>query len=424
MATIIPTGTTQFNITVSNTTYALQDGSTLTVSGTDAAIFQASGVDSDTINIAGDILQSGNSFAAVVLSGNTDVLKVTATGSIIANTGAEFVGDGGQLINNGLIKGQADSGYGIYFEGANTDIVNNKTILATGANGAAIGSFGEDASIYNNGKLQGVYGINATNSRVDIELDTHSKVIGSTAAIFSENTEATDTIHITNHGQIIGQAGAYAIELADSDDRVVNRGTITGQIQMGTGKDVFDNRGGTVDHGIFGGAGDDTLITSSASTKLKENGGSEGYDTVKSTVNYTLSANVERLVLIGNGDTKGTGTADGNDLFGNKGDNKLFGLGGVDSLSGGKGNDQLTGGGGVDTFVFKTGFGHDTITDFSNGVDKIDVSQWSGIDSFSDVKHHLTASGGDLLITLGQDQLVIEHMTKAELNASDFFFPS
>jgi Ca2+-binding RTX toxin-like protein len=424
MAIIIPTGTTQYNIVDSDKSYLLKDGSTLNVSGTDAAIFEGAGNNNNTIKIAGDITQSGMGFAALVLSGDSSVVNLASTGSIIANTGVEFVGGHGQLVNDGVIKSQADNGYGVYFEGSNTDIVNNRTIFAIGANSSAIGSFGEDSSIYNDGKLKGTFGINATNSRSDIVLDTHSRVIGTEAAIFSENTEETDKIHIVNRGQITGLAGAYAIELGDSDDRIINHGTITGKIYMGTGKDVFDNRGGTVDHVILGGAGDDTLFTDASATKLKENGGSEGYDTVKSTISYTLSANVERLVLLGHGNTKGTGTSDGDDLFGNAGNNKLFGLSGADSLDGGKGNDLLTGGGGADTFAFKTGDGHDTITDFTNGVDKIDVVHWAGIDNFSDVKHHLTASGGDLFITLGQDQLIIEHMTKAELNASDFYFPS
>ena len=62
----------------------------------------------------------------------------------------------------------------------------------------------------------------------------------------------------------------------------------------------------------------------------------------------------------------------------------LTGLGGADTLSGEDGNDKLlgnagndvlTGGSGTDTFVFNTGGGVDSITDFEGGTDKIQLVQ-------------------------------------------------
>jgi len=61
----------------------------------------------------------------------------------------------------------------------------------------------------------------------------------------------------------------------------------------------------------------------------------------------------------------------------------LHGEGGADTLGGGKGNDfihgdegndKLSGGKGIDTFVFESGDGKDTISDFGNGADVIDFS--------------------------------------------------
>lgn len=244
-----------------------------------------------------------------------------------------------------------------------------------------------------------------------------------TRGFFSESTETADTLNIINRG-LIEAGNGYAIETQDSREVVVNTGVIHGKIYLGSGDDIFDNRNGTLDHRVEGGAGDDTLITDEATARLKENGGSEGYDTVKSTVNYTLSENVEKLILLGAANTRGTGTEDGNDLFGGAGNNKLFGLDGVDNLDGGRGNDQMTGGSGFDTFHFRTGNGRDTIMDFEDGVDKIALLSWTAIENFQEVKQHLTASGGDLFITDGTDQLIIRDTLKSELNAGDFFFPS
>lgn len=66
----------------------------------------------------------------------------------------------------------------------------------------------------------------------------------------------------------------------------------------------------------------------------------------------------------------------GNDtLLGNEGTNRLIGGVGADTLIGLAGNDRLTGGTGDDSFFFQTeNDGIDTITDFAQGNDVIDVS--------------------------------------------------
>ncbi len=72
-----------------------------------------------------------------------------------------------------------------------------------------------------------------------------------------------------------------------------------------------------------------------------------------SSIDHTLSANVETLVLQGSGNVSGTGNALANNLHGNSGDN---------TLNGGAGADLLTGNAGNDTFVFNVGQGNgDTI---------------------------------------------------------------
>jgi Ca2+-binding RTX toxin-like protein len=101
--------------------------------------------------------------------------------------------------------------------------------------------------------------------------------------------------------------------------------------------------------------------------------------------NDTLTGNAGNDSLNGgNGDDILTGNAgndtlmgdNGNDLiFGNAGDDLLNGGNGEDTLRGGLGTDILTGGNGKDVFVFASGEGTDTITDFSLGNDKIGLPQ-------------------------------------------------
>jgi Ca2+-binding RTX toxin-like protein len=255
-----------------------------------------------------------------------------------------------------------------------------------------------------------------------IHIQEGAKVIG-TNGIYSEGFEPSSRLDITVEGLLEATgADGYAIQTADSKETVINTGTITGKIYLGSGKDTFDNRGGVVTEGIEGGAGDDTLIVDDADTLLIENGGSEGYDTVMSTVSYTLSENVEELILMGKKNINGTGNDDQSDLFGNKGKNKLSALDGNDILDGKKGADKLDGGDGFDTFVFKNGYGHDTIVDFENGIDQIDVSKWKGIDDFDDIESHMSSSKDDVLITLGKDVLRIADTSENDIDANDFIF--
>ncbi|WP_236183005.1 hypothetical protein, partial [Pseudomonas sputi] len=64
-------------------------------------------------------------------------------------------------------------------------------------------------------------------------------------------------------------------------------------------------------------------------------------DTVRSSVNWTLGANLENLVLTGTANLNGTGNELNNTLTGNSGAN---------TLNGGLGADTMIGGDGVDTY--------------------------------------------------------------------------
>ncbi|MEG4143923.1 calcium-binding protein, partial [Microcoleus sp. Pol7_B1] len=64
----------------------------------------------------------------------------------------------------------------------------------------------------------------------------------------------------------------------------------------------------------------------------------------------------------------------GNDLLsGGGGNDSLYGGKGFDTLNGGLGNDILVGGGGNDVFVLGVGLGVDTIADFANSQDTVQL---------------------------------------------------
>ena len=108
--------------------------------------------------------------------------------------------------------------------------------------------------------------------------------------------------------------------------------TLTGN----AGNDTLD--GGAGGDALVGGIGNDVYIVDNAADAVTENA-DEGTDTIQSSITYTLSANVENLVLTGTGAVNGTGNALGNALTGNDATNVLDGGAGADTLAGGAGND-------------------------------------------------------------------------------------
>ena len=92
-----------------------------------------------------------------------------------------------------------------------------------------------------------------------------------------------------------------------------------------------------------------------------------------------------------------TGGAGADTLIGGAGADTLTGGADDDRLIGGAGDDTLTGNAGDDVFVFASGHGSDTITDFDAGVDKIDLSAFTTIKELADVT--LAVNAGIVRIT-------------------------
>ncbi|MGV3551162.1 hypothetical protein [Rhizobium sp.] len=175
-------------------------------------------------------------------------------------------------------------------------------------------------------------------------------------------------------------------------------GQIKGSIYGGEGGDTFSFGAGTLKGTVYGGDDDDTYVITKAVPKIVELE-NEGIDTVKSAVSYTLGDHLEILTLTGKANINATG----NDL------NNI--------LTGNAGNNKLTGGAGLDTFVFGTGGGKDTITDFTLAdLDILDVSKWSGIEDLAGLKANATEKDGDLIITLDKDVLTLKDFTLADLD--------
>ena len=197
-------------------------------------------------------------------------------------------------------------------------------------------------------------------------------------------------------------------------------------------------RGGAGDDNLHGGAGDDRLDGGSGNDLLRGNAGADtlwgrgGEDTLQGGDGAdTLYGGAGTDTLDGGGGDDAMHGDEGADVLrgrtgddeldGGRGADRLIGGAGNDTLDGGQGNDSLLGGAGSDKFVFAGAFGTDTIRDFSDGEDLIDLSALSM--TFEDAMSGASQNGNNARIELaGSGTIVLEGVQLSELDASDFLF--
>lgn len=108
------------------------------------------------------------------------------------------------------------------------------------------------------------------------------------------------------------------------------------------------------------------------------------------------------------------------DLDGEAGNDSLVGGAGNDVLNGGAGNDLLTGGAGTDVFEFYRGSGRDVITDFANGLDRMEIDGL-GRAAVEALIGSARQVGSDVVLTLGADRsITLQDFRLADLDLSDF----
>jgi Ca2+-binding RTX toxin-like protein len=178
-----------------------------------------------------------------------------------------------------------------------------------------------------------------------------------TSSVTVSGGSGTDTLHLTdNSGATDDLTNVSGFEhiIFDNTTTSANETAVDGLFQYGQTLDV-----------------DASTIDSSHSLTFDASGVSQGYLYIQG------GAGADTLKA-----TTAWDTGKGSTLIGNAGNDTLVGNAGEDKLFGGAGADTLTGGSHGDMFIYQTqSEGGDTITDFSNGPDKL--------------AFYKTAAGGD-----------------------------
>ncbi|MED7668656.1 retention module-containing protein [Pseudomonas moraviensis subsp. stanleyae] len=229
----------------------------------------------------------------------------------------------------------------------------------------------------------------------------------------NDNHGGSDTANVS-----ISYQDGHTLTGTAGDDVLV-AGSGNNVINAGDGNDVLS--GGSGNNEMHGGAGNDLLYSGAGNDLLDGGTGSDtasyAHATAAVTVNlgllgaqHTLGAGTDTLTgienLLGsNFNDSLTGDGNNNVINGGLGNDFLNGGAGDDLLIGGMGNNTMTGGAGADTFQWLKGnSGHDLITDFTPGTDKLDLSQLlqgenASTASLDDYLHFTVSGSGASVMT-------------------------
>ncbi|MFO0730960.1 MAG: calcium-binding protein [Nitrospiraceae bacterium] len=288
----------------------------VTLVGTEDADFLYGNVTSDTLSGLGgddsltggagnDMLDGGIGVDSMAGGAGNDVYVVDDTGDMIT----ELTGQGIDTVQSGIT----------YTLGTNLEYL---TLIGT----AAINGTGNAG----NNILTGNIAANVLTGGAGN--DTY--VVGAGDTVVEQASAGTDTIQ----SSVSWSLGLNVENLTLTGTSAINGtgNTLNNALIGNSGNNILD--GGAGIDATAGGPGDDTYIIDNTGDTITESA-NEGIDSVKSSVTYTLGANLETLTLTGTTVINGTGNALNNILTGNSAANVLNGGGGADTMAGGAGND-------------------------------------------------------------------------------------
>jgi Ca2+-binding RTX toxin-like protein len=394
---------------VANTLTGSNGNDTLNGAGGADRLVGGLGDDTHVVDDAGDLVVENASEGTELVQSAVDYTLASNLENLILTTGALW-GTGNTLDN--VLTGNSDdnwlggsSGNDTLDGGAGVDaleggtgddtyVVDNASDVVTEAASSGtdtvrssvtrtLGTNQENLTLIGSSAING---IGNTLANVLTGNDAANSLNGSTGSDTMLGGLGNDIYVVDNASDVVTESASagtdtvqvgFAYTLGTNTENL----TLTGSSAItGTGNElpnvITGNTGANTLYGaagvdtLQGGTGNDTYIVDESSDVIIENA-SAGTDVVQSSVDYTLSANVEQLVLMA-GALHGTGSAGDNSLVGNTSANSLEGSAGNDTLDGGVGADTMVGGTGNDTYVVDDA--GDVVTEnASEGTDTVQV---------------------------------------------------
>lgn len=337
-----------------------------------------------TIAASGSVVTGGVDLAAV--SGTfKGFFAVHNAGMISGGQGISLMAaqDRSQIniANDGSLQGlgvSAGAAISLVLNQTSTGVITNTGTLSTAGMGPTVNVMGGGTlTLTNTGNL-----LNA--SALQSAIQVAGGLTLRNAGLIEGNVTATQSANIFNSGRIEGN-----ITLNSYNDYVRVSGLVMGDITLGNGVNAFVLTGGHVMGNVIGGHGNDTYRVDSSDVAIIDTGG--GIDRVFSSADFRLSSGVENLFLTGAHGLVGIGSAQANQIVGDKGDDTIRGSGGGDLLDGGEGNNKISGGSGDDTLQsgdgddYLWGGSGDDVFNISGGTDRIYGGQGSNTLSFANL---------------------------------------
>ena len=243
-------------------------------------------------------------------------------------------------------------------EGWGNDLDN----VIVGGSGSNVLNGGAGADLMTGGGGSDTYHVDDAGDRVvDQALTGFDRVISTIS--YSLAGQRIEMLVLSGDQALNGTGNALA--------NILRGNSSANRLDGGAGADQMD-----------GSDGDDVYIVDHRGDAVTD---SLGWDTVRSSISYTLDNDLEALVLIGTGAINGIGNYKDNSLTGNDAANRLNGKDGADIMAGGKGRDTYIVDDAGDQVIELAGEGYDTVeTNLDSyslagtAVEKLVLTGWGG----------------------------------------------
>ena len=426
---------------------------------------------------------SGNDYL-FGLSGNDSLYGGDGNDLLNGGAGADYL-NGGQGVDTanyassaGGVSVRLYNGIGTGNDAHGDTLIDIENVVGSGFDDALIGANGQDNVLEGGAGADYIDGLGGSDTASYAGSDASVTVrlfngtgIGGDAA--GDTLAHIENLHGSSHSDVLVGSNALAnmLDGGDGNDSIfglsgsdmllggqgndlLGGGTGADLLDGGTGRDTayYADSAGAVTVRLFNGTGSgndahgdsyisienaigsdyaDALIGSYGIDNVLEGGAGADYLNGLSGIDTASYAGSSASVTVRlwngtgiGGDANGDTLVNIENLIGSSHNDTLLGSNGVENvLNGGEGNDHMFGLTGDDTFAFNDNFGNDTIHDFDNGSEIMDMSA----SSLTAADLRIEFAGADTIVHFDQiDVSITDTITlsgvAAGIDASDFIF--